>query len=826
MSNEIITREYNSYSDSYNNLLQKLKDIVENKEITQEDKYDLEEGYEDYSNNLESVKKVLNLENKKIEIYKEKKKYTINRDDVLNILTENGKKTFIYTDDEGNILFDGNSIPDLNVIKLNVDEQNKIIETLISEGYVEVDGENIKLNVAYSQLIQTVDGIDTIVTELTTDIDNNYSTTEQMQSAISQKADEIKLMVQSNSESIKTTLTSTYNEFYLSTSNTELIGGSWSKDTPTSTSNKYIWLRTVTVLKDGTKKEGNAVCIAGGKGEKGDPGVGIEKVETIYFVHTSKTEAPTFAASGWISYIPTYEENRYLWSANKIYYTNGSIKFTNPVYLSEWEANYKAETAISTAKQTAEKFEWLVKKGSTSSSITLTDSLIEAIAASDIKLSAKKILINGLLAGAGWSVTDEGELDITDLNVRGNFSCDSINVDNLISAKIPSALTENKTIHVASGETISQYLDDLPLNLNGFTVNIYLDANTTENLELRRHVNGLINIFFCGHGIKGTIRGIYNNSKYSIYGGSNEDDTTKGFIMPYTSYKVGSYYYSAIFSNCPNVSLYNLKVYGDSINTASSVGIGGTQKSQIYMENISFVGCKYNVRTYSMAQLYCQSSTGLSSSNSWSAGTGSRITLNQTTQAGGGNNTYTSGNGQIISNGVTFCTTSDSGSNTSTITPTTLRCETFKPNYADSYRSSVYNSWEKRGKCRQGSWNDLNCNGCWFYGTQFEEVKGKNITKVTIQVSRSSDIGHSAATYHVFQAHTHSSRPTGMPNYTSCNKSLSLAWGESGTVTITDATVLAGIKNGTIKGFGIKSTYDENHYSALTNGTVKIYYTE
>ena len=174
MSNEIITREYNSYSDSYNNLLQKLKDIVENKEITQEDKYDLEEGYEDYSNNLESVKKVLNLENKKIEIYKEKKKYTINRDDVLNILTENGKKTFIYTDDEGNILFDGNSIPDLNVIKLNVDEQNKIIETLISEGYVEVDGENIKLNVAYSQLIQTVDGIDTIVTELTTDIDNNY----------------------------------------------------------------------------------------------------------------------------------------------------------------------------------------------------------------------------------------------------------------------------------------------------------------------------------------------------------------------------------------------------------------------------------------------------------------------------------------------------------------------------------------------------------------------------------------------------------------------------------------------------------------------------
>ena len=67
MSNETITREYNSYSDSYNKLLQKLKDIVENKEITQDDKYDLEENYEDYSNNLESVKKVLSTENEELE---------------------------------------------------------------------------------------------------------------------------------------------------------------------------------------------------------------------------------------------------------------------------------------------------------------------------------------------------------------------------------------------------------------------------------------------------------------------------------------------------------------------------------------------------------------------------------------------------------------------------------------------------------------------------------------------------------------------------------------------------------------------------------------
>ena len=132
-----------------------------------------------------------------------------------------------------------------------------------------------------------------------------------------------------------------------------------------------------------------------------------------------------------------------------------------------------------------------------------------------------------------------------------------------------------------------------------------------------------------------------------------------------------------------------------------------------------------------------------------------------------------------------------------------------------------------QSRYRQGNWGYGNCNGYWFYGSQFAEVKGKNITKVEIDVTRSSDIGSSASTSHVFQAHTYGSRPSSTPDfYASCNKTLSLAWGKKGTVTITDSTVLNGIKSGTIKGFGLKSAYDSSHYSALTNGTVRIYYTE
>lgn len=976
-------KQYEDYNTNYDNIINILSEILEAGEITQGSQERLEEAYVDYNQSYSDTitlfqgKKNTSI-NERIDKI-ESIKLNANIKDIVNILTNNGEKTTLYLDEDGVLYIDGEKIPELKQTKLIVDEQNGKIESLVSDGFVEdADGNKVKLKVLYSTLSQTVNGIETNVGTIegvANDANSKAEAAISKASQIKQTVDSIKSTVTSTSTVVDGSIKETYNEFYLSTSNTTTTGGTWDKTAPNPQSGKYIWLRDVYVTNKGDKTYGNPVCITGAKGDKGDrglqglqgekgeqgvpgkdgdgrtsyfhikyssvekpttsyqmsetpniyigtyvdfdpsdstdpnkytwyrfqglqgekgergipgkdgdgrttylhikysndggktftsnngetvgdyigtytdfnpndstytssytwakikgdqgtEGIGVKQVQILYYVHYSKTSAPSTSATGWTTNIPAYQTGKYLWQVNKITYTDNSIAFTTPVYLSSWEANNKAETAVSTATQTAEKFEWIVQKGSTSSSITLTDSLIQAIASSNIQLSAKKILINGLMEGSGWKITDEGELDILDLNVRGNFTCDSLNVDTLISADIPPALSENKTIYVSSGETISQYLDDLPLNLNGFTVEIYLTSNTTENLELRRHANGLVNIFLCGNTIKGTIRSIYNNAKYSIYGGNSTTDTTMGSIMPYTSYNVGSYYYTTIFSDCPNVNLYNLKIYGDSVNS-NSVGVGATQKSKVYMENISFVGCKYNCRTYSMTELYCQSSSGLSTGNSWNAGTGAKIVLYPGQQAGGGNNTFTSGNGQIISTGVTFASSKDSGSNTTTVNPTTTRFETFKPKYADTYRSSVYNNWEGRGKCRQGDWGYGDCNGYWFYGSQFAEVKGKNITKVEIDVTRSSDIGYSASTSHVFQAHTYSGRPSSTPSfYASCNKTLSLAWGKKGTVTITDSTVLNGIKSGTIKGFGIQSTYDKSHYSALTNGTVRIYYTE
>ena len=72
---------------------------------------------------------------------------------------------------------------------------------------------------------------------------------------------------------IKTTVKSVNVMYYLSTSTTELIGGTWSDVAPTWEANKYMWSKTVITLSDGTIKESSPTCIAGAKGEDGIPGV-------------------------------------------------------------------------------------------------------------------------------------------------------------------------------------------------------------------------------------------------------------------------------------------------------------------------------------------------------------------------------------------------------------------------------------------------------------------------------------------------------------------------------------------------------------------------
>lgn len=117
----------------------------------------------------------------------------------------------------------------------------------------------------------------------------------------------------------------TYQEYYLSTSQTALSGGSWTTTAPTWANGKYMWSRTVKVDGAGNKTYApsqNGVCIAGAKGDTGASGKGIKSTAIAYQLSASQTKAPT---GTWLSSPPKTDiATPYLWTRTVITYTDNT----------------------------------------------------------------------------------------------------------------------------------------------------------------------------------------------------------------------------------------------------------------------------------------------------------------------------------------------------------------------------------------------------------------------------------------------------------------------------------------------------------------------
>lgn len=113
---------------------------------------------------------------------------------------------------------------------------------------------------------------------------NDYYSKTETDALIKVESDRITSTVSKVETVEKTAITSTIEEFYLSSSPTSLSGGSWVTKQPTWTQGKYIWRRTKVTKGDGTTSYSpsqNGVCITGNtgatgaqgpRGEKGDKG--------------------------------------------------------------------------------------------------------------------------------------------------------------------------------------------------------------------------------------------------------------------------------------------------------------------------------------------------------------------------------------------------------------------------------------------------------------------------------------------------------------------------------------------------------------------------
>ena len=470
-----------------------------------------------------------------------------------------------------------------------------------------------------------------------------------------------------------------------------------------------------------------------------------------------------------------------------------------------------------------------------------------------ISINANKINLNGYVSNdeANWSIDNEGNIRAENLNVEGDLSADSITCNTLNSAKYPGTLDGDIELFVNSSsgnddaelddnavyKTVQGALNALPKFLNGRTVHITMQTNSTEDVYLKGFVGGAVRIYMNGKTLYGTIRTYVCSAAVHIYGGTiNDNEGVTGIIHPNVGLSFATRSTSVGFESSQYGALYKVKVFAPDTNPS---GITSTEKvcvasqagtGSVYCKNVQIVNAVVGFRCNNHGSMHVNSSSGIASKYGFQCVTGGMMSLASNSQAGGKTSaTNKNSGGQIwyTESGVTFASGNQTTESGSAPVVSGTKTMTIKSSYGDTYRSSMYNNWKKDGTCRQGDYGYGDCSGLWFFGTAFSELKGKTINKVEITITRQSG-GNYAAVGLVVRTHNYSSRPSGAPTLSSSSYgTLSLATNSTGKLAITNADVLNGIKNGTIKGFGIRTTYDSAHYAVCSGSvTVKITYTE
>ncbi len=435
------------------------------------------------------------------------------------------------------------------------------------------------------------------------------------------------------------------------------------------------------------------------------------------------------------------------------------------------------------------------------------------------------------------------------LNVEGTLTAGKIVCTDMDNPRYPGAVTEDLKLYVSTGgnndseledgatfETFDGLLDKLPKNLNGHEVRIQMNTNITENVEFIGYHGGKIRLYMKGHTLYGYVVSKMGSARINICSGyiGNATDESNGWgkIHPSKGYAVSTYTTTVACADQGAIGLYNIDVYGaDNYLSESStkLGVASQDFGAVYLNGVSYYGCDVGSRANVGGRIHDALSYKVCTKYGCYATSGGYITLAGGTHAGGKTKNYHEADaGQVIvASDATFegGEVQVPGGSAPVITTKTV---TVKSTSGDTYRSTVYNSWKKDNTVRQGDYGYGDCNGIWLFGDQFEQFKGKNITKVVITISRQEG-GNSASVALNIKTHNYKARPSGKPSYVSTVGTLGLAANSSGSKTITDTSnaIITGLKAGTIKGIGLQSAYDSSHYAVCSGTvTVKVTYTD
>ena len=122
--------------------------------------------------------------------------------------------------------------------------------------------------------------------------------------------------------------------YYLSTSSSSLVGGSWLTAPPAWVNGKYMWSKTKVTYTDNTTSETSPVCITGSKGSDGtngsdgEDGRGISSIIEQYYLSTSSN---SLVGGSWSTTPPTWENGKYIWTRSVITYTDSTSTTTSPI---------------------------------------------------------------------------------------------------------------------------------------------------------------------------------------------------------------------------------------------------------------------------------------------------------------------------------------------------------------------------------------------------------------------------------------------------------------------------------------------------------------
>jgi len=341
---------------------------------------------------------------------------------------ETGVGRFTYRDIDGNLVEDygiiaktvvGNLIIGKELQIYNEDKSIVIDENglTINGGYLKITGEEVGSDgKTISEVIIDLDTAQKLVALAQQAADKAQESADKAQASAdkaNKATEDLKVETNEIRELAEKGVDHVITYFYQSDSATELVGGEWTTNSVTWISGKYVWQKVITYYKDRTdnSQTAKAICISGANGQDGKPGEngvkgkGVKSITPQYAISDSNVLQPN---EGWSDKEPEWSEGKYIWTRTLVIYDDNTQETTTPIVsnglnsalsistvarkqantantnasnalTTATSANTTAKEAETKAQQSLDQFLWLVKSGSSSTSLTLTDSAVAAI---------------------------------------------------------------------------------------------------------------------------------------------------------------------------------------------------------------------------------------------------------------------------------------------------------------------------------------------------------------------------------------------------------------------------------------------------------------